>query len=258
MDKRFMLILAVIIAGFIGIVMFQKKDNAATGNNNGNGTGQRSQNTWGKLDSKVTVTEFVDFQCEACYAYYPFFKEVKEKYKDQVRFEVRYFPIEGGDHKFARQAARSAEAAARQGKFWEMHDLIFQGQKQWERMQDPQSTFNDYAKSIGLDMAKFEADRISSDVNNVVNKDLSDVKALGGDGTPTFAINGKKVENPGPTAEALSKMIEDALKEAGITPAPVAVQPASSQAMPPSGSSGGLNPGETQEQHDKETQQGQQ
>lgn len=253
-SKRFWIILAVIMLGFFGFIMYSKKDKAAE---SGSATGtQSSSNYYGKADSKVTITEFVDFQCEACYAYYPFVKQVKEKYKDQVRFQLRYFPIEGGDHKFARQAARSAEAAARQGKFWEMHDLIFSGQKSWEQMQDPQSTFNGYAKSIGLDMAKFEADRISSDVNSVINKDLADVKALGGDGTPTFAINGKKVENPGPTAEKLSEMIENALKEAGITPNPAAVQP-SNQTTQPSGSSG-LNPGETQEQHDRESQQGQQ
>lgn len=254
-SKKFWIILTVIIVGFFGIVTFNKKDKAA--DSGSTSSGQSSSNYYGKEDSPVTITEFVDFQCEACYAYYPFVKQVKEQYKDQVRFQIRYFPIEGGDHKFARQAARSVEAAARQGKFWEMHDKVFEGQKQWEQMQDPQSTFNDYAKSIGLDMAKFEADRVSSDVNDVVNKDLQDVKALGGDGTPTFAINGKKVENPGPTLEGLSKMIDDALKEAGITPQPAAVQPATTQTTQPSASSG-LNPGETQEQHDQESQQGQQ
>lgn len=255
-SKRFWVILFVIIVGLFGIFMFNKKDKTAE--DSSTTSSQGSSNYYGKEDSPVTITEFVDFQCEACYAYYPVVKEVKEKYKDQVRFQIRYFPIEGGDHKFARQAARSAEAAARQGKFWEMHDLIFQGQKQWEQMQDPQSMFNDYAKSIGLDMAKFEADRTSSDVNSVINKDLQDVKKLGGTGTPTFAINGKKVENPGPTVEALSRMIEDALKEAGITPAPASAQPASTQTMPTSpGLSSGLSPGESQEQHDQESQQGQ-
>lgn len=253
-SKRFWIILAVIMVGFFGVMMFTKKDKAAE---NGSATSsQGSQNYYGKADSPVTITEFVDFQCEACYAYYPYVKQVKEMYKDQVRFQVRNFPITSG-HQLALQAAKNAEAAARQGKFWEMHDLIFQGQKQWEQMQDPQPTFNDYAKSIGLDMAKFEADRTSSDVNGVINKDLQDIKELGGTGTPTFVINGKKVENPGPTEEALSKMIEDALKEAGITPKPASVQPTNSQTAPPSGS-GGLNPGETQAEHDRETQQGQQ
>jgi protein-disulfide isomerase len=154
------------------------------------------------------------------------------------------------------QAARTAEAAARQGKFWEMHDKLFEGQKTWEQTKDPTSYFDSYAKEIGLDMTKYKSDFASSDVNAVVNKDLADVKTLGGSGTPTFAINGKKVENPGATAEALSKMIEDALKEAGITPKPATARPTNSQTMPTSGS-GGLNPGETQAEHDRETQQGQ-
>lgn len=213
--KKFWIVLAVIIVGFFGFIIFNKDK---TSDSSSTASAQGSSNFYGKEDSPVTITEFVDFQCEACYAYYPYVKQIKEQYKDKVRFQVRYFPIEGGDHKFARQSARSVEAAARQGKFWEMHDLVFEGQKQWEQLQDPQDTFNEYARSIGLDMAKFESDRISSDVNSVINKDLLDVKKIGGDGTPTFAINGKKVENPGPTMDALSKMIEDALKEPGTTP----------------------------------------
>lgn len=252
-SKRFWIILAVIMVGFFGVIMFSKKDKAAE--NGSASSSQGSQNFYGKMDSPVTITEFVDFQCEACYAYYPYVKQVKEKYKDQVKFQVRNFPITSG-HQFAMQAAKNAEAAARQGKFWEMHDKIFEGQKTWEQTQDPQSYFDSYAKEIGLDMTKFKSDFASSDVNSVVNKDLQDIKTLGGTGTPTFAINGKKVENPGPTLEALSKMIEDALKEAGITPKPASAQPASSQTAPASGS--GLNPGETQAEHDKETQQSQQ
>jgi protein-disulfide isomerase len=248
--KGFWIILAVIIVGFFGFVMFGKSDK------NSSVVSEGSSNYYGKEDSPVTITEFVDFQCEACYAYYPGVKQVKEMYKDQVRFEVRNFPITSG-HQFAFQAARAAEAAARQGKFWEMHDKIFEGQKQWEQTQNPQTYFDQYAQEIGLDMEKYKTDRDSSDVAAVINKDLADVKELGGTGTPTFAINGEKVENPGPSAEALSKMIEDALKEAGITPKPSSVQPTSSQTVPTAGS-GGLNPGETQAEHDRETQQGQQ
>lgn len=246
-----MIILAVIMVGFFGFLFYSKNqtdDLAATSSG--------SSNYYGKEDSPVTITEFVDFQCEACYAYYPYVKQVKEQYKDQVRFQVRHFPISSG-HQFAMQAARNAEAAAKQGKFWEMHDKIFEGQKTWEKSQDPTSIFDGYAQEIGLDMTKFKADFTSTEVNAIVNRDLKDVQALGGSGTPTFAINGKKVENPGPTAEALSKMIEDALKAAGITPKPSpapASQPAmNSQTMPPTGN-GGLAPGESQEDHDRESQ----
>lgn len=246
--KKFWIFLAVIIIGFFGYVMFSKSNKDSS-----SGVSQGSSNYYGKEDSPVTLTEFVDFQCEACYAYYPYFKQVKELYKDQVRFQVRNFPITSG-HQFAMQAARAAEAAARQGKFWEMHDKIFEGQKVWERTQNPQSYFDQYAEEVGLDMEKYRTDRDSSDVAAVINKDLADVKEIGGTGTPTFAVNGKKVENPGPTAEGLSKMIEDALKEAGITPNPASAQPTNGQTIQPSG--GELNPGETQADHDQETQQG--
>ncbi len=253
-SKRFWIILTVIMVAMIGFIVFIKNDKAAK--DGSAASSQGSQNYYGKQDSPVTITEFVDFQCEACYAYYPYVKQVKEMYKDQVRFQVRYFPITSG-HQFAMQAARAAEAAARQDKFWEMHDKLFEGQKQWEQTQNPQTYFDQYAEEVGLNMEQYRTDRDSSDVAAVINKDLEDVKTLGGDGTPTFAINGKKVENPGPTAETLSKMIEDALKEAGITPKPGSAQPTNSQTMPTSGS-GGLNPGETQAEHDRETQQEQQ
>ena len=210
-SKRFWIILAVIIVGFFGIMTYSKKDKVA--DSSSSSSSQGSQNFYGKMDSPVTITEFVDFQCEACYAYYPYVKEVKEKYKDKVRFQVRNFPITSG-HQFAYQAARSAEAAARQGKFWEMHDKLFEGQKIWEQTQNPQTYFDQYAETIGLDMEKYRTDRDSSSVADVINKDLADVKEIGGTGTPTFAINGKKVDKTAPTVEALSQMIDDALAEA--------------------------------------------
>ena len=209
-SKRFWIILAVILVGFFGYIMLNKDK---TSDSSGSVSAQGSSNYYGKEDSPVTVTEFVDFQCEACYAYYPYVKEVKEKYKDKVRFQVRNFPITSG-HQFALQAARAAEAAARQGKFWEMHDKIFEGQKVWEQTQNPQNYFDQYAEAVGLDMEKYRTERDSSDVAAVINKDLADVKELGGTGTPTFAINGKKVEKTAPSVEALSQMIDDALAEA--------------------------------------------
>ena len=209
-SKRFWIILAVIIVGFFGFVMFNKGESS---DSNGSVSAQGSSNYYGKEDSPVTITEFVDFQCEACYAYYPYVKQVKELYKDKVRFQVRNFPITSG-HQFAFQAARAAEAAARQDKFWEMHDKISEGQKVWERTQNPQTYFDQYAEAIGLDMEKYRTDRDSSEVAAVINKDLADVKELGGTGTPTFAINGKKVDRTEPSVEGLSKMIDDALAEA--------------------------------------------
>lgn len=203
-SKRFWIVLAVVVLGLVGAFIYSGKEKDSA-----NSSGKSSSNYYGKLDSPVTITEFVDFQCEACYSYYPSVKQAKEQFKDKVKFQVRYFPI-SSSHQFSIAAARSAEAAARQGKFWEMHDRLFEGQKMWEQTPNAQTTFDQYAQEIGLDMTKFKADRESTDVMSVINKDLDDVKKLGGTGTPTFAINGKKVENPG-TGEALTKMIEDAI-----------------------------------------------
>lgn len=209
-NKRFIIVIAVLVVGFFGFVMFGKagKDSAET---TSTATVQGSSNYYGNMGSAVSLTEFVDFQCEACYSYYPYVKQLKEQYKDKVKFQVRYFPITSG-HQFAFQAARSAEAAARQDKFWEMHDKLFEGQKTWEQVKDPQQFFDQYAQDIGLNMEKFKADRTSSGVAAVINKDLEDVKKIDASGTPTFVLNGKKIENPGPSFEALSKVVDNALR----------------------------------------------
>lgn len=198
---------ALIVLIFGGLIAMNKANQASMPKSNG------SNNVYGNADSKVILTEFVDFQCEACYAYYPTVKEVKEKYKDTVKFQVRHFPI-SSSHKFARMAASYAEAAAKQGKFWEMHDNIFEGQKQWQVVADPTVLFDRYAEEMGLDMTKLEADRTSDEVKAIIASDLKAVQELGGNGTPTFALNGKKIEQIDNSVEAFSKLIDDALKEA--------------------------------------------
>ncbi len=205
--KRFWIILAVIAVSFFGLVGYSKLTAPPEVTSNG------SNNVFGKLDSPVTLTEFVDFQCEACYAFYPTVKEVKEKYKDRVKFQVKYFPI-SNSHQFARVAAANAESAAQQGKFWEMHNKIFEGQKIWEQAQNPQQYFDQYAKDIGLDLEKLKNDIKDPKTTATINADLDEVKRLGGNGTPTFTLNGKKIENPENTAEAFSKLLDDALAKA--------------------------------------------
>lgn len=204
--NRFYIILGVIIIGFVGFVAYSKSATPEV-------TSDGSSNYYGKLDSKVELTEFVDFQCEACYAFYPTVKEIKEKYKDRIKFRVRYFPISSG-HKFARMGAANAEAAAKQGKFWEMHDKIFEGQKTWETSQDPQEYFDQYAKEIGLNMEKLKNDIKDPKTSATINADLAEVKRIGGDGTPTFALNGKKIQNPENTPEAFMKVLDEALRNA--------------------------------------------
>lgn len=204
MERRFLIILGILIVGFIGIVAYSKTTAPPEVKSNG------SSNVFGKQDSKVTLTEYVDFQCEACYAFYPTVKEVKEKYKDRVKFQIKYFPI-SSSHQFALMAAANAEAAAQQGKFFEMHDKIFEGQKTWENAQNPQENFDAYAKEIGLDMEQFKKDIEDPKTSATVKTDLAEVKRIGGTGTPTFALNGKKIENPENSVEAFSKLLDSEL-----------------------------------------------
>jgi protein-disulfide isomerase len=208
MNKRFIIILAAIIVGFVAIVLLSR----GAGTDEISTTG--SSNIYGNPDSKVTLTEYVDFQCEACYAFYPTVKEVKEKYKDTVKFEIKYFPI-SSSHSNALAAAAAAAAAAKQGKFFEMHDMLFERQKSWENMSTERTaTFESYAKEIGLDIEQYNIDLASPETKAIINTDLAEVKKLGGDGTPTFALNGKKINNPDNSVEAISKVLDDALESA--------------------------------------------
>lgn len=199
-----MIVLGTLLVAFVGLLVFTKSSNPEV-------TSDGSTNIYGKQDSKVTLTEYVDFQCEACYAFYPTVKQVKELYKDKVKFQIKNFPI-ATSHPFARMGATYAEAAARQGKFFEMHDKIFEGQPVWSKTQKPTEYFDTYAEEIGLDMTKLKEDLKSKEVNAVINADLAEVKKLGGNGTPTFALNGKKIDNPENTVEAFSRVLDEALK----------------------------------------------
>lgn len=211
MNKWFLIVLGLVVAGLIGVfVLGNNKAGENTQNNS-----QTSSNVYGKLDSPVQLTEFLDFQCEACLKYYPFVKEVKEKYKDKVKFQFKYFPISSG-HANAMPAARAAQAAAKQGKFFEMHNLLFDRQKKWEDSQQAAKDFELYASELGLDIEQYSKDVNSKETTDIINADLAEVKKLGGNGTPTFILNGSKIENPKPTVDDISRVLDEALKKAGV------------------------------------------
>lgn len=205
-NKRLFIFIGVVILGFIALVVYSKQQTA-------NAPGAKgSSNVYGKADSKVTLTEYVDFQCEGCLAYYPNVKTVKEAYKDTVRFEIKNFPI-SSSHKNALAAASAAQAAAKQDKFFEMHDTLFDNQKEWESSEDRVRLFEGYAEAIGLNMDQYRKDYASKETSAIVRADLKEVQALGGNGTPTFALNGKKIEIDN-SIDAISAVLDKALKEA--------------------------------------------
>jgi len=149
----------------------------------------------GNKNASVTIVEYSDFECPACGAYYPLIKELSEIYKNDVRFVIRYFPLMG--HKNGLNSALAVEASSKQGKYWEMHDLLFEDQKVWGGKESSDLTiFENYAKQIGLNIDQFNKDVNSKEIKDRVNRDLAGGKEAGITGTPTFFLNGKKIPNP--------------------------------------------------------------
>lgn len=166
----------------------------------------------GKKDSPVVLIEYLDFECEACGAYYPLVKQLSEEFKNDVLFVSRYFPLPG--HKNGLPAALAVEAAAAQGKYWEMHNLLFEKQREWgEKSAPAPDMFEEYALQLGLDMDKFKKDVNSQEVKKRVTSDRDAGVKLGIDGTPSFFLNGKKIQSPR-SIEDFRALLRDAIAKA--------------------------------------------
>jgi protein-disulfide isomerase len=159
-------------------------------------------------DGKVTLVEFLDFECESCAAAYPFIEQLREQYDGQVTFVARYFPLPG--HRNALNAAYAVESAARQGKFEDMYKRMYDTQTKWGESQDSKAAlFRTYAEDLGLDMTQYDRDVNSDSVAARVQKDVDDGTKLGVSGTPTFYLNGKRL-TPSTTDEFI-QAIDSAL-----------------------------------------------
>ena len=140
--------------------------------------------------SGVELVEFLDFECEGCGAFYPVMEDLREKYKGEITFVVRYFPLP--NHVNSERAARAAEAAGLQGKFEEMYSKLFTTQKEWGEQKKPlDDLFLAYAEDIDLDLVTFERDYNSTSTEARVGRDVLDGQALGLTGTPSFFLNGE-------------------------------------------------------------------
>lgn len=176
------LVSTVAIIG-IGLAIFSKPDKAFTKEE----MIPSDATAVGSKDAKTYLVEFSDFQCPACGAFKPYVDEIKTTYKDKLLFAYRHFPLQ--QHQFAKPSAYAAEAAGEQGKFWQMYDYLFTNQ---EDLSDKKIA--DGAKLLGLDLKKFGEDIKSEKIKNKVDKDLSDGQKFGVNGTPTFFLNGQKLE----------------------------------------------------------------
>lgn len=214
MDKRFLAILAGIAVIFIGIAVISQSGKDDKSGDSGNA--QPTSHIIGEGKKKVTLIEYGDFQCPVCQAYDQPIKEVAEKYSADIFFQFRHLPLVS-IHPNAFAAARAAEAAGIQGKFWEMHSMLYEptNWQAWTTSTNARALFDAYAKQLGLDEAKFKTDYASDTANDAINADLAEFDKTGRpSATPSFFINGRPIENSElsdgnvPSVEKISALIE--------------------------------------------------
>lgn len=167
---------------------------------------------WSAAKKNILI-EYSDLQCPACQAYHVLLEEISKdkQIKDSVTFVYRHYPLDA-IHPNARNGAHAAEAAALQGKFYEMHDMLFTKQNEWSSSNAPLDLFKKYATELKLDVAKFEKDFASDTVKQRVQDDLLEGNKYGVQGTPTFYFNGKKIDNP-QSPEAFRAILLDGIEK---------------------------------------------
>lgn len=147
-------------------------------------------------NSQVQIVEFLDFECEACGAFYPVMEEFRASNAENIDYVVRYFPLPS--HLNSMNAAIAAESANQQGQFEDMYNQLFTTQVEWGESQESQAPlFRSYAEEIGLDMAAYDQAVADPATQARIQADIDDGIALGVDSTPTFFINGQVADFEG-------------------------------------------------------------
>jgi protein-disulfide isomerase len=210
MSKQFWALIVVIVLVLVGVFIFTGHKNTNTGS-----ASQPTEHIEGKGSTGVTLVEYGDYECPYCQVYFATVKQVEAEYDSQITFQFRNFPLTS-IHPNAFAGARAAEAAALQGKFWEMHDLLYEendpnAKQGWVVASDPTTYFDEFATSIGLNLTQFKADYASIKVNNLINADMSVGNKLNIQGTPTFFVDGKQVQI-GNTVANFESVINAAIK----------------------------------------------
>jgi protein-disulfide isomerase len=167
----------------------------------------------GGQNAPITLEEFSDFQCPACGGLEPGLRKVVKDYGERVKLVFRNFPLPM--HRYAFFAAQAAEAAGQQGKFWEMHDMLYDNQDEWSKSMEPRVQLDSYATRLGLDVQRFKTDMERQDLTERIKADILRGNSLGVRGTPTVYLNGRELV-PGKlvTEEELRREIDAALGSA--------------------------------------------
>lgn len=199
---------AIVVLLIGGLVVFSKMSNPSVDVSNVNPTeiqkasssnGQIADHVEGNPDAKVKIIEYGDYECPYCGQAYSPLKTIVANYGDQVAFIFRNFPLTTV-HPNARAGAAAAEAAGLQGKYWQMHDKLYQGQNDWGTLTDSakrDSIFQGYAEQIGLDMDIYNADLANGakNINQKISFDQAIGKKLNLQSTPVIYINDQRVDD---------------------------------------------------------------
>ena len=174
--------------------------------------GAEPSHALGSANAPVTLEEFGDFECPPCGMLHPILKQLEGEFGPaKLRLIFREFPLVP-NHAHALAAARAAEAAGLQGKFWEMHDMIYEHQKDWHEAFDVRPIFEGYATKIGLDLELFRRDQTTEIVEQRIFQDGKRAHSLGVKGTPTVFLNGREVPFESLAPEKLRALINSELE----------------------------------------------
>jgi NhaA family Na+:H+ antiporter len=221
--KRFLpfVLIAVVLIAAVGVCWVVLRSSQQSQNSNKptpdpatEVRGAEPPHVRGNANAPVTLEEFGDFQCGACGSYHPEMKKIEGEYGDKLKVIFRELPLVTM-HPHSLLAAQAAEAAGLQGKFWEMHDKLYENQVTWTAKSDLVPVFVDYAKQIGLNPDQFMKDLNGEQVVARIFQDGKRAHSFGLKGTPSFFVNGKEATGDQWKPEGLRQMINDALRAAG-------------------------------------------
>ena len=166
-------------------------------------TVSQTDHSQGNPDADLEIVEYGDYQCPACGAAYPFIKKLMDNYKNNINLVFRSFPLAQA-HQYATTAAIATEAAALQGKFWEMHDAIYENQDSLD-----ENYLTELAEKLDLNIEKFKTDIKNPELAEKVSADFESGIKSGVNGTPSFFVNGEKFDGG---AEDLLQLITNNAK----------------------------------------------
>lgn len=221
--KGIAITIGLVFVGLVALVIFSPKtDNTLNPENFDEKLYSESAYNTGNTDAIVQIVEFGDYQCPGCAAVHSYTEELLSNYTaDQVNLSFRHFPLSG--HANAIISAEAAESAGAQGKFWEMHDLLYVNQNEWANERNPLEIYKKYAQNLELDVERFVSD-IENDVyREKISSDLADGLAINVRWTPSIYVDGELLTEL-PSLEEFKSIIDTKLAENTIEANTVEIQ----------------------------------